>query len=469
MSSSIDWPKIVVSVIVGLVIWFIPRPDDLSPEAWSLFAIFLGTITAVVLKPIPLGAVALVSLAVTTGTGLLSFPKAFQSYSHPILWLILFAFFIARGFIKTGLGARLAYHLVALLGKKTLSLSYGLAISDLMLAPAIPSVTARCGGILFPVIRSLSEAFDSHPGEPTRRRIGAFLTLTAYNVTVITSAMFITAMAGNPLIVELADKVEVELTWALWAQAAIVPGLISLALTPAVIYLIYPPEITHTPNAQEFARKKLEEMGSMSASEGIMLVVFLLLIVLWVGGAWLQINATVAALLGVSLLLLSGVLRFDDLMAESAAWETYIWFGALLTLAKQLNEMGVMDELSQRVLLMLGGVGGGLVLVLLSLIFFYSHYFFASSTAHIGAMYGAFLTLAVWAGAPPMLSALVLAFFSNLCGCLTHYGSGPAPLLYGSGYTPMKAWWGVGAAVSVLHLLVWGGVGMLWWSALGLW
>ena len=47
---------------LGLVIWMLPCPDGLSPNAWTLFAIFVATIAGFILQPIPMGAVAFLSL-----------------------------------------------------------------------------------------------------------------------------------------------------------------------------------------------------------------------------------------------------------------------------------------------------------------------------------------------------------------------------------------------------------------------
>jgi DASS family divalent anion:Na+ symporter len=105
----------------------------------------------------------------------------------------------------------------------------------------------------------------------------------------------------------------------------------------------------------------------------------------------------------------------------------------------------------------------------LDLVYFYAHYLFASNTAHVSAMYAAFLGTAIAAGAPPMFSALVLAFESSLFAAMTHYGSGPAPVLFGAGYVPLAKWWGLGAIVSVVNIAIWTTVGGAWMKLLGLW
>ena len=96
------------------------------------------------------------------------------------------------------------------------------------------------------------------------------------------------------------------------------------------------------------------------------------------------------------------------------------------------------------------------------LVYFYVHYFFASNTAQIVAMYSVFLGTAVAAGAPAMLAALILGFAGNLIGGLTHYASGPAGVIYGSGYVTTGEWFRVGFIASVVNLLVWAVVGLPW-------
>ena len=99
----------------------------------------------------------------------------------------------------------------------------------------------------------------------------------------------------------------------------------------------------------------------------------------------------------------------------------------------------------------------------------YAHYGFASLTAHVTAMYPAFVAVAVAAGAPAFLAALSLAYLSNLCGGLTHYSTGTAPIYFGAGYVDQGTWWKLGFGASVVNMIIWVGVGGIWWKVLGLW
>ena len=435
-----------------------------------LFAIFVTTIAGIILKALPMGAVAMIGIAVTALSGTLSIADSMSGFSDVVIWLIVLAFFISRGFIKTGLGARIAYSFMALLGRRTLGLSYGLAATDLVLAPAIPSNTARGGGIIMPVMASLARAYGSLPGDASAKRMGAFLTLTAYQVNCITSAMFLTAMAANPLAQKLAGDLKVTLTWGGWALAALVPGMVALIVVPFLLYKLMRPEITETPEAVEMAKGKLTDLGPIKRQEWMMLGVFVMLLVLWIFAKQLgDINATTSALAGLAVLLLTGVLNWDDIKAETGAWDTLVWFAALVMMASFLNKLGMVPWFSKTMGGMVAGKGWIAAFLVLALVYFYSHYFFASNTAHVASMYAAFLGVSIAAGAPPVLAALVLAFFSNLFAGMTHYGTGPAPVLFGTGYVELGPWWRMGLLISVVNIIIWVGVGGLWWKVLGLW
>jgi DASS family divalent anion:Na+ symporter len=468
-----DWHRALpyaAWALSGLAVWVIPPPAGVALPAWRLFAIFVATIVGFIAKPLPMGAVAMTGIALTVVTGTLKVADALSGFADSTIWLIVLAFFIARGFIKTGLAERIAYLFVAALGRRTLGLAYGLIATDLVLATSVPSNTARAGGVVFPVLRGIARAYGSEPTDGTARRIGAFLTKAAFQGTIITSAMFLTAMAANPLAARLAGEAKIAITWTDWARAAIVPGLVSLLIVPWLLYVLYPPEIKETPGAAQLAKDRLREKGAMRAQEWVMLATFFLLLVLWIFGPQLGgLETTSAALIGLAVLLVSGVLSWDDIKREEGAWDTLVWFAALVMMAGFLSKLGLIPWFSKTIGERMAGVPWVQAFVVLALVYFYSHYAFASNTAHVGAMYAAFLAVALAVGTPPMLAALVLAFFSNLFSSMTHYGTGPAPVMFGAGYVPVGAWWTLGGLISVVNIVIWVVIGGAWWKVLGLW
>ncbi|MBS0185719.1 MAG: DASS family sodium-coupled anion symporter [Proteobacteria bacterium] len=461
-------PSFVI-LIIAFALWFMPPPSGLEIGAWHLLIIFLGTIIGIILKPLPMGAIATIGLSLCVITNLIPLQQSLLSFSSPIVWLVLSAFFIARGFVKTGLGSRIAYYFMTFLGKNSLGLSYGLVLTDFLLSPVIPSNTARGGGIIFPIVQSLSNEYGSSPSTNSQRKIGAFLTQVAFQSNLVTSAMFLTAFAGNPLAAKLAKEVDVVLNWGTWAIAGIVPGLVHLALLPLFLFFIYPPTLKKTPEAPQLARQKLKEMGPLSFHEITMLLIFALLLVLWIFGGNFGVEPTTAALLGLSLLLFTGVLSWEDVLQEKAAWDTFFWLAILLCLAGALSDQGIIKWFGAGVENFIGLLSKPVAFSILAILYFYCHYFFASGTAHLTSLYVMFLIAIVSTGVPAPLAAFVLAVFASLSSGLTHYGTGAAPVFFGGNFMPVRTWWRLGFLCSLLTLFVWGIVGGAWWKFLGYW
>lgn len=464
--------KLAIVIGIGAVLWFLPHPEAITPIAWHLFAVFAATIAGFILQPMPIGAVAFIGVTAGALLGVISVKTAISGYGNSTIWLIVCAFLLARAFIKSGLGSRIAYLIIKAIGKSSLTLGYAITLSDFVISPATPSSTARAGGIIYPIIRSLSSALHSEPNDGTARKFGAYIMQIEYQANAITCAMFMTAMAGNPMSVELAAKtIGVEITWSEWALAAAVPGVISLIVMPYLLYKLYPPEIHEMPHAKKMAVEALEKMGPMSYMEKVVLVVFVGALALWATSSLTHMNATGVGMLAVTVLLLTNVLTWQDVLQEKGAWNTMFWMGSLIALAGALSSSGFIKVVAGMAgsAIASAGLSWLTAFILLALIYVYSHYAFASVSAHIGAMYAAFLAVVVAVGTPPLLAAIAFASLSNLMIPLTHYGGGAAPILYGAGYVPQGKWWQLGFIMVTVYMIIWLGIGSFWWHVIGLW
>jgi DASS family divalent anion:Na+ symporter len=209
-------------------------------------------------------------------------------------------------------------------------------------------------------------------------------------------------------------------------------------------------------------------MGRLTPDERIVLATFALVLLLWLTGSMTHIEATVVAIVGLSLMLVLGTLEWDDVLAERKGWDTLMWFGGLVGMATMLSKLGLFKWFATFVAAHMTGMAWQPTLIVLVLLYNFSGYLFASLTAHTVALYVPFLTVALAAGAPPLFAALVFAFVSSLCVSLTHYAGGPSPVYYGSNYVTLRRWWGVGLLVGVMNLVVWLGLGAVYWKVLGL-
>ncbi|OUY07719.1 DASS family sodium-coupled anion symporter [Acinetobacter populi] len=476
-----------IALAIALIIWFvIPVPQGVEPQAWHLLAMFVGVIAAIIGKAMPIGAIAIIAIMLVAITGVTNpnpsdaMKDALSSFANPLIWLIGISIMISKGLQKTGLGARLGYMFIAVWGKRTIGIGYSMVLSELLLAPVTPSNTARGGGIIHPIVRAIADSYDSDPEKGTENRMGKYLSLVNYHANPITSAMFITATAPNPLVVDLVAKAtnsQISLSWTTWAVAMLLPGLICLILMPLVLYWMYPPEVKQTPNATQFAKEKLREMGTITHHELIMLGVFGILLLLWAGipamifgEAW-TVDATTTAFLGLCLLLITGVLTWDDILTQKSAWDTITWFAALVMMATYLNKLGLIGWFSGILESNIAQLGWSWIpaCLLLMLAYLYAHYMFASTTAHITAMFAAFYTAGLALGAPPMFFALIMAAASSIMMTLTHYATGTSPVIFGSNYITLGEWWKAGFVMSVVEIIIFIFIGGLWWKILGYW
>lgn len=477
----VKWLPLIIIVVISAIFWlFVSPPEGISQEGWQTSIIFVATIASIVAEIMPIGAIGLLAITVfavlrpsgaTTATE--SIKISLSELNSSLIWLIVIAFMIARGFIKTGLSKRIAYYLVKILGKNTLGLAYGLSVTDIALAPAIPSTTARAGGVIYPIAEALAINFKSNPKDESRNRIGTFLMLTISHVNDITSAMFLTAFTGNLLAAKLVTtSLSITLGWGQWFVAAIAPCLVSFVVIPLVIYFLTNPELKRTPEAPKLAAEELKKMGVITVKEIIMGVTVVLLLALWIFGKNFGIDSTTTAFIGLTILILTGVLSWDDIKGEKAAWDTLIWFAALLMMAGQVNKLGVTkwlgDTIGGAVQGHLGESSWVLVLVILCVAYVYLHYFFASGNAHIAALFPVFLSIAIALGVPTLTAIFALVICTNYFGSITQFANARNPLLFAEGFVPVKTWWKVGFICSVVNLIIVFTVGILWWKIIGL-
>jgi len=465
------WIKWLAVIGTGVLIAAIPRPEGVTRESWNLLAVFIATIVGSVVQPLTGSAMVMLGVIATVLTGAMEPKKALLGYADPVVWLVLAAFFLSCAMVKTGLGRRIALHFVRFLGRKTLGLGYALVGTDFILASMIPSNGARNGGVIMPIALSICETYDSRPDDGTAGRLGTYIISLLYQCDVIICATFITGQASNLIIAKLAhDSTGINLSYGGWFAAAIVPSLVSLVAVPLMIYKLFPPEVKETPEATAFAADELKKIGPITRGEIIVLTVLAGVVFFWVTKDWLHsVDTSIVALAGVGILLIARIVDWRDLMCESNAWSVFLWYGGLVNMAMVLGESGLTKLFAESVAGYTSGMSWGLALVTLALIFFYVHYFFASITSHVLAMYIPFIAVTTAAGAPVGLTVLLLAYFANLDAGLTHFGTTPGPIYFGTGYVKQKRWWTIGFIAAIINIVIWGTIGPVWWKALGWW
>ena len=448
-------------LVLGAAIWFWPVPDGLTPQAWHLFAIFAATIVSVIVGALPILTASVLAVGVSVLTGVLPPAKAYAGFANGTILLIVVAFLVARAIVKCGLGARLGHLVVRLFGRSTLGLGYSIFLLDAVIAPAFPSDTAR-SGVLYPLALSLSEAGGSKPDEATRRRMGAYLMFCAMATLSLSSALWLTAMAGNPLGAEIARTQGLHISFASWLIASLVPTGVLIVLLPLLLYKVFPPEVKATPEAPAAARKALAEMGPLKVQEWIVAATFVVMVVLWALAGTLKIDLTAVAFLGLGVLLATGALTLKDIGQQGDVLATFLWFAILYTLSGQLNALGFMGYLGQKLASSLGGLSWLVAYAILLVAYVALHYLFVSQTAHVLALFGVFLGVGVQLGVPAPLMGLTLLISTSYFSTITPQASSANLLVVGSGYLTQGELYRLGSITTAVNVLILLLVGTPW-------
>lgn len=469
----INW-KVVTPLAVWLVLWlysvFFGPPAGLALHAWLYFSLFAAVILGLILEPIPAAAIGLIGVAIAAAMRYVnadigqSVNWALSGFADSTVWLIFGAFVFSMGYNKTGLGRRIALMLVRLLGRRTLGLGYAVALADLALSPGTPSNTARSGGTIFPVIRNIPGLYGSEPG-PTARKIGSYIMWTAFAATTVTSSMFITALAPNAAALTIVrNTAKLDINWVQWFLGFLPIGAVLLLSVPLLVYVLYPPEIKTSTEIPEWANKQLKDMGPVSRGEIIMIMLVLLAIFLWITGSNSLIslpllganfiNPTTVVLVVIALMLITGIVSWDEILANKSGWNVLVWFATLVTLANGLNQVGFVAWFAKLAAAPMAGLNPIMAMALLVALFFAIHYFFASLSAHTAAVLPVMLAVGMQIPGIPLLPfALLLVYSLGLMGVISPYATGPAPIYYGSGYVAKNDFWRLGLIFGVIFLL----------------
>ena len=357
-------------IFAGLLLWFIGGPDGLDTQAYQLFIVFLTVIASLMVRAIPMAVSVLTGLTFVVTVGILPLKSALMGYSDTTTWLVVVAFMIAGAVIETGLGRRIALLCILILGRSITGLGYAICLAEFILGPVVPSNTARGGGILAPIVDSISRTLGSSPKHKPEKA-GQYLHLVGAHANLITAAMFLTGMAANPLISKAAfDIFEIEFDWFTWAKGGIVPGLIGLTGLPLLINYISTPTIDSIQPIREKIQEDIQSLGPWTRQEIITACTLGVMLILWSTKPFHGWGTTTVAFLGLVIILLTRTLTWDQLVKNHKAWDALIWLGGLLTLATGLKDLGFIGWFGNLIGNGLTGISPIMLLIALALIYF---------------------------------------------------------------------------------------------------
>jgi DASS family divalent anion:Na+ symporter len=453
--------KQAVPFVIAIGIWFCPVPAGLTAPAWHLFAVFAAAIASVLIGAFPLLTASMLAVGAIVLTGTITPAQAYSGFANSSVLLVVVAFIVAQAVVKSGLGRRISLFMVSRFGGSSLGLAYSIVLTDAAIAPAFPSNTAR-GGVLFPIVLSVVTGAGSKPEEPEGRRLGGYLMFCGMASLAISSALWMTATSCNPIAVQIVQKAGLEINFGKWFLASAVPSLVAIALLPLIVAKIFPPRVGKTPEAPAAARRELAKMGSMSRDEWITAATFVLMVAGWVFGSKLNLNTTSVAFMGFGVLLLANVITLDDIAKQGDTLTTFLWLSILFAMSGQLNELGFMGYVGERLAAGLGGLPWTTLYVTLIVLYVLIHYLFVSQTSQVLALFGVFLDVGTRGGVPLPLMSFGLLFASSYFSVITPQGGSQNIIFAASGYLTQRELYKLGLIVTLAFLAIYLLIGSPW-------
>jgi DASS family divalent anion:Na+ symporter len=446
---------------LAMGIWFSPVPAGLTAPAWHLFAVFVSAIVSVLLGVFPLLTSTMLAAGAVVLTNTISPAKAFAGFANTSVLLVVIAFLVAQAVVKSGLGQRISLFMVSLFGHSSLGLAYSIVLTDAAIAPAFPSNTAR-GGVLYPIVLSVAQGSGSHPDDPKGRRLGGYLMFCGMASLAVSSALWMTATSANPIAMQVAEEYGIKIGFGKWLIAASVPALTAIVALPWLVARLFSPGVGSTPEAPAAARKALAQLGPLSRAEWLTGIAFMLMVGGWIFGDKLQLNVTSIAFAGLGLLLMTGVITADDIHDQGDTLATFLWLAVLFALSTQLNELGFMGYVGQRLASYMGGLSWPVMYVALILIYVAIHYMFVSQSSQVLALLGVFLDVGIRGGVPAQLMAFSLFFASSYFSVITPQGGSQNVIFVGSGYLTQRELYKLGLLTTLFFLAVFLTIGTGW-------
>ena len=442
-------------------IWLAPVPAGLTVQAWDLFAVFVAAIASVLVGAFPLLTSTMLAVAAVVITGTITPAQAFAGFANASVLLVVIAFLIAQAVVKSGLGHRISLFMVSRFGRSSLGLAYSIVLTDAVIAPGFPSNTAR-GGVIYPVVLSVAQGAGSRPDDAEGRRLGGYLMFCGMASLAVSSALWMTATSANPIGVQIAKDLGIDIGFGKWVVAASVPALTAILALPLVVARLFPPGVSATPDAPAAARATLAKMGPLTRDEWVTAVAFVVMVTGWIFADRLKLNVTSVAFAGLGVLLMMSVLTVDDIAKQGDTLTTFLWLAVLFALSAQLNELGFMSYVGQRLAGGLSGISWPMTYVALVVLYVAIHYMFVSQSSQVLALLGVFLDVGIRGGVPPPLMAFALLFASSYFSVITPQGGSQNVIFVASGYLQQRELYRLGLFVTLFFLAVFLVIGTAW-------
>lgn len=439
--------KLAMGPAVAAIIWF--SPLSLESETQLCLGLLSWVVLWWVTEAIPIAATALFVPILAVVTGLADAKQAFESFAHPLIFLFMGSFFMARAVIQQHLDRRLALSVLThpIVAGKTKLMIMALLATTAFLSMWLSNTATTA--MMLPI--SLGVVSAIFPDRLDSR--GKLLLPVAYAAS-IGGIMTPVGSPPNLIAIGLIEEVlGIRISFFDWMLVTTPLAIFLLAILFWMTYRKFSelPENLFV----DFLRKELREMGRLDRSEKKVIFCVLLAASLWILPSLLGIfvgkdhewviwfkahlpEPVVAMIAGCLLFVLKDqkarpLLSWDS--AKKIDWASLIIFGGGLSLGKIIFESGVAELLGGFVVNTLEGQLWLFLLVAIGFTIFFTE--IASNTATANMLIPIILGAMTAASSSDYAAVLGVSIACSLAFMMP-ISTPPNAIVFGSGLVQLK-------------------------------
>lgn len=329
-----------------LILYVMPTPEGMTPAAQATLAVMVWATIMWVTEAIPVGISGiLIPMLLVMTNGVVPFPKAANGFTTPVVFLCLAAFLFAAVMQVAGLDRRIALGLLRKAKVKTVNgVIWAMFGVNLVLSFIIPAANARAATLL-PVINGITNMFGDTPEERAGKK--AIVIQTLVYGSMISGMAIMTAHLPNLVLVGLFEsELALRISYIDWFKLQW-PYLGMFVITQWWVQHYFKTRGVAIAGGFATVEKQHQELPKTSQSEWMILAVFAFVALMWITETWHGIKTHNAALIGLAILFIPGLLGFKwKEVQDRTIWGTLLLLAGALSLSSAMGSTGLAQWLS---------------------------------------------------------------------------------------------------------------------------
>ena len=457
----------LISLVAGpaaaAIILINPAPEGLSQQGWWTASVAVWMAIWWMTEALPLAVTALLPLVLLPLLGLRGIGATAPSYAHPLVFLFLGGFLLARAMNVWGLDQRLALSALRRAGSSPRAVIAAIMFVTAFLSMWVSNTATAM--VMLPVGLSIVAAFEGPGGEQADGAAPALLLGIAYAATIGGMGTLIGTPPNALFAAFMSETYGIEIGFLRWMLIGVPLVLVLLPITWFVLtHVAFRDTGKVSFQGSGAIAGRLAALGPISGAERILTVVMLAVAAGWVfrplfapALPWLRVSDAGISMTGAALLFLLPVdlRKWRFLLSWKEAlnirWDVLILFGGGLALAAAMSDSDLAGWIAARL------AGAGTPPVFLMLLAVGVLIVFLGELASNTAMAAVFLPVAgataLGMGEPALLLTLPVALFATL-GFMLPVATPPNAVIFGSGAVEIRHMLRAGAILDLVGIVV---------------